>query len=61
MFTKRHYKLIADTIVKATKIERVRGERVVDFGTMVVLFLALFEEDNPRFSRDKFIEACKGE
>jgi len=30
----------------------------VDGGTLVVKLAILFREDNPKFNRDKFFEAC---
>ena len=53
MFTRKHYKVFAEII------ESNRGDGVEYTLDQIASELAdYFEQDNPRFDRDKFIKAC---
>jgi hypothetical protein len=45
--TRKHYEKIAKAISKGT-----------DIVVLVEILMDIFEEDNPRFDRDKFLIAC---
>ena len=57
MFTKQHYKAIAEIIRPHLLVSKIRkdGAQVAD----IALELAdYFAQDNPRFDRERFLEAC---
>lgn len=49
-FAKRHYEVAAEFLTKQPEINRKAD---------IDIFCKLFEEDNPRFNSEKFIEACQ--
>jgi len=52
-FSRRHYQAIADAIEGVPTRGDIRDrELVVDH------LAALFQEDNPRFDRERFVSAC---
>ena len=71
MFTRQHYKAIAEVVYQnaiAMPIAEIpndpciaaRVEGIHDAGKWIALALAdYFAEDNERFDRSKFLEACK--
>lgn len=52
IFGRRHYEYIAEAIKEE---QPLCAEEIVEFLVMV------FEQDNPRFDRARFLSACKGE
>ena len=57
MFTRQHYKAIAAIIRPHLLVSKIRedGAQVAD----IALELAdYFAQDNPRFDRERFLEAC---
>lgn len=60
MFTRKHYKAIAKITDSKTCVQ-ILSDNPFDYllKNQVIDALAdMFEEDNPRFDRDKFIKAC---
>lgn len=64
MFTKRHYKAIAE-VLRANQPDRpvstsCEGHRARfdKHRSIVGKLAALFANDNPRFNRDRFLAAC---
>ena len=49
MFSKRHYEAIAEVLMGCDRYEDIESG-----------LADLFEDDNPRFDRDRFLEACEG-
>lgn len=60
MMTKKDYKQMAE-IFKLHKPINKRSSFYSPFWAMVRDFASLFEEDNPRFVRGRFIEAVESE
>lgn len=61
MFTRQHYKAIAE-IIKAQKDltgvfagKQFAAQKIDDIATGLADY---FAKDNPRFDRDKFLQAC---
>jgi hypothetical protein len=50
MFTTRHYRRIADSSATSAAITN-RAAAAAEFA-------AMFEADNPRFNRERFMQAC---
>lgn len=66
MMTRKHYKTIAEIIKTRTQPDICTdphgqfAKGLSSARTAIYLTLAdYFEQDNPRFSRQKFLEACK--
>lgn len=60
MFTRKHYKAIAEIIEDTTNEEVSTGVTYpkIDKRSLVFKLADYFEQDNPRFDRDKFMAAC---
>jgi hypothetical protein len=62
--TRKHFRQIADALRYMRKIEiddvetSATGVRVVKFSSVVDALAGILAESNPRFNRDKFLEAC---
>ena len=54
-FTRRHYEALAETISESLVIDGTDGNPL---GFLIGL-MDMFERDNARFSRARFIDACK--
>ena len=69
MFTKQHYKAIAEVIKwENTELNSLNYLTGISFTEArnatkrIALSLAIiFADNDPRFDKDKFIEACRGE
>lgn len=57
MFTRQHYKAIAE-IIKEKSFEDQTCVKVIDADVLVSMLADYFAIDNPRFDRDKFLTAC---
>lgn len=57
MFTRTHYERIAKAIAD-TPCREVNGRVVLSKFDLVVALQQHFIKDNPRFSVEKFVEAC---
>lgn len=64
MFTRKHYKAMAEIIRRNTRtmdldqfgtLDYIRAEDLIDEVS------DMFREDNSRFDKDRFVEACVGE
>lgn len=66
MFTQKHYVALADLIHKRRlsirtefpKLEPNASDRIDELNTMVLALSVVFEQDNPKFKKFTFIEAC---
>jgi len=60
--TKKDYKLIATAIWRAGYLEdknKIRQQAKMDARRLIAINIATdLKQDNPRFNRDKFMEAC---
>jgi len=50
--TRKHY-IAAAKMIRSQKLEKETAENIVEF------LATMFAEDNPRFNKEKFIEACE--
>lgn len=53
--TRKHYELIAKAIRREITAGRADRESAMHIGYGLAYFL---EEDNPRFNRERFLDAC---
>ena len=59
MFTQKHYIAIAKTL---KEVNAVADEaQMIEWYDLIEAFLDLFEGDNAKFDKVKFIKACKTE
>lgn len=64
MFTKRHHEKIAQTLKDNKPIQDDIDSYTIYIGARVqwqntvMTFAFLFQSDNPRFDRDRFLAAC---
>jgi len=58
MFTRRHYKAIAEVIRDNTYPDGICPFTVLKKDTFIEAMGNLFKWDNARFKWDKFVEAC---
>ena len=54
-FTRRHYEALAETISESLVIDGNDGNPL----GLVIGLMDMLERDNPKFSRARFIDACK--
>jgi hypothetical protein len=59
MFTKQDYKAIAEIIKEATQESHNGVVNWVHRGNLIDELADYFAEDNPRFDRKRFVEACR--
>jgi hypothetical protein len=60
MFTRQHYKAIAEIIAKNTESFPYFERKAIPLDRLVNELARFFARDNPRFSRERFETACKG-
>ncbi len=58
MFTRRHYKKIADGIKEA--IDNYEGKAPIPAQIILFSLCDIFGNDNPKFSEEKFLNYCLG-
>ena len=58
MFTRKHYKSIATIIGNAAKEPSDGSSKIAVLRDLISQFTALFTDDNTRFDKEKFKEAC---
>lgn len=59
MFTRQHYKAIAEIIKSTREAMDDRCEWYHAVNTIECKLKEYFEQDNPLFNRQKFLEACE--
>ena len=57
MFTRQHYKAIAE-IIKTGTYEDRSSYKVIDIELLTGNLADYFAQDKPRFDRQKFLDAC---
>lgn len=60
VFQHRHYKAIAALIATTTKHPGNTSQARVGMETLANAFSNMFEQDNPRFDRTRFLAAANG-
>jgi hypothetical protein len=60
-FQHRHYKAIAETLLKATPLAKDGDKAMRQWSQLCNDMATMLERDNPRFNRSRFIDACFGD
>jgi hypothetical protein len=63
MMTRKHFEAVARILREERQLQRERPQRTDDQRTTYIAseLAAVFQADNPRFDRQRFIAACTGE
>lgn len=60
--TRKHYKAIAKIVKESSERtfdENYKQSYVISRNTLIDELCIIFKQDNARFNKDKFVEACK--